>query len=64
MFPSGLDDTSTNDDVKEADPAARRVIEDKDEDSLPHPRVYDSYIIHEDTVGVSDHCPVVAVIRL
>lgn len=26
--------------------------------------VYDSYILHEDTVGCSDHCPIVLVLRL
>jgi hypothetical protein len=27
-------------------------------------RVYDTYILHEDTVGVSDHCPIVLVLSL
>lgn len=31
-------------------------------DSIP--MLYDSYILHEDTVGVSDHCPVVLVIEM
>lgn len=28
------------------------------------PIVYDCYIIHQDTVGVSDHCPVMLVLQL
>jgi exonuclease III len=27
-------------------------------DSIPVPGVYDSYIVSEDTVGSSDHCPI------
>ena len=29
-----------------------------------HPSVYDCYIIHQDTIGVSDHCPVMLVLKL
>lgn len=32
--------------------------------STPTLRVFDSYILHEDTVGYSDHCPVVLVLKL
>ena len=31
-------------------------------DYISRPGVLDSYILHEETVGVSDHCPVVLVI--
>lgn len=31
---------------------------------LPRPAVFDSYILHEDTVGCSDHCPVALVVAL
>lgn len=31
---------------------------------IPSPGVYDSYIIHSETVGCSDHCPVVLVVKL
>ena len=30
----------------------------------PHATIVDSYILHEDTVGCSDHCPVGLVIRI
>ena len=29
-----------------------------------YPIVYDCYIIHQDTIGVSDHCPVMLVLQL
>jgi len=32
--------------------------------AIPSPGVYDSYILHADTVGCSDHCPVVLVIKV
>lgn len=32
------------------------------DDSVTRPSVLDSYILHEDTIGVSDHCPVVLVV--
>ncbi len=28
------------------------------------PHIHDSYILHDDTVGVSDHCPAILVVRL
>ena len=45
------------------EPAIRvlQALEYKDE---PIPCVYDSYILHQDTFGISDHCPVVLVIKL
>lgn len=33
-------------------------------DSSASPRAVDSYILAEDTVGCSDHCPVVLVLAL
>lgn len=30
----------------------------------PYPHVHDSYILQDDTVGCSDHCPVVLVLKL
>lgn len=32
--------------------------------TMPSPGVWDSFILHEDTVGCSDHCPVALLIRL
>jgi exonuclease III len=32
--------------------------------TLKSPIVYDCYIIHQDTIGVSDHCPVMLVLQL
>jgi len=32
--------------------------------ALPSPGVYDSYILHADTVGCSDHCPVLLVVKM
>ena len=28
------------------------------------PIVYDSYIVHQETEGISDHCPVVLVLKV
>ncbi|CAE7498519.1 ARP, partial [Symbiodinium microadriaticum] len=33
-------------------------------DDVPVPGVLDSYILHEDTLGCSDHCPIMLVMRL
>jgi exonuclease III len=33
-------------------------------DDVPSPGVVDSFILHEDTVGVSDHCPIMLVMKL
>jgi hypothetical protein len=30
----------------------------------PIPHIYDSYMLYEDTVGISDHCPAVLVVRI
>ena len=32
--------------------------------SVAAPKVIDSYILFEDTIGVSDHCPVVAIVKI
>ncbi|KAJ1381019.1 Endonuclease/exonuclease/phosphatase [Ochromonadaceae sp. CCMP2298] len=32
--------------------------------ALPCPGVYDSYILHADTVGCSDHCPILLVVKM
>lgn len=34
------------------------------ESHLPNPAVSDCYILHQDTVGCSDHCPIVLVLKL
>ncbi len=31
---------------------------------LPVPGIMDCFIVHEDTVGCSDHCPVILVVRV
>lgn len=41
--------------------AKRREVRPQD---LPLPGVADCYILHEDTVGTSDHCPVMLVVRV
>jgi len=32
-------------------------------DELPSPALSDCFILHQETVGMSDHCPVVAIIK-
>jgi exonuclease III len=66
MFPAGAATAVVEEDdsKEERDPAARRVIEGVDDAKLPHPGVFDSYIIHKDTEGASDHCPVAVVVKL
>lgn len=40
------------------------VLEPRSQVNPPLPYVFDSYILHEDTIGCSDHCPVMLVLKL
>jgi exonuclease III len=33
-------------------------------EDIPRPGVLDSYLLHEDTIGISDHCPAVLLIQI
>eukprot|EP01031_Cornospumella_fuschlensis_P025654 gene25654-30985_t len=48
-------------DGKVSGAAKRRTVKHED---IPVPGVADCYILHEDTVGTSDHCPVMLVVRV
>ena len=61
MFPPKLEPSQDHEDSAAQDPAGRSAV---DVSKMPSPGVYDSYILHEDTVGCSDHCPVVLVLQL
>ena len=42
----------------------REVGETGEGEQVPVPGVVDCYILHEDTVGCSDHCPVMLIVRV
>ena len=56
----GSDAAAGSADAAEKDACRRTVAADV----LPSPGAYDCYIIHADTVGCSDHCPVMLVLKL
>ncbi len=42
--------------------AKRKIVDEAQSPIIPS--VYDSYILHEDTLGCSDHCPIVLIVRV
>jgi exodeoxyribonuclease III len=68
---SGAAESQGTDDGAEEAAVAPAPVEERvlpapavDYAALPSPGVYDSYILHADTVGCSDHCPILLVVKM
>ena len=62
MFPTLVDECENEllEEENAIEIPAKKVVDT----SMPTPCVYDSYVLHEDTVGASDHCPILLVVKI
>jgi exonuclease III len=58
--------TDAGDAEKSEDTKAKKDKKGKDKKDIASvgPKLFDSYMLYEDTVGLSDHCPVVLVLKM
>jgi len=60
----GVKEGSKEEGCRDAAATAATTLRKKNIDNIPTPAIVDSYILDQDTIGASDHCPVVLVVKV